>query len=321
MSSSRTHIPVAQWMTKDLMTIQPHTPLDSVYRIMAIRDIRHMPVVKDNELLGLIMKEDVMREMTRAQAAKPEGQPIEYPTVEVAMSKPITTHPDASLGSVTALLLRHKASAVAVVNEQGRLVGLVTESDIFRLVMMYASDVPEKKLVTLKNGQEVYLRPARPDDMQAVQSFYNNLSQESNYLRFLSYRRKFSVRDMRKMTTFDYESQICFVAVLPRAKGEKDQVVGIAEYAPLTVEKPGKVEFAIVIADEYQGQGMGTVLLNHLVDYGREQDIEIFYGMVSAENTGMSHLIQKLGVRYEVESLGAVQEFDIYIQEPYIPQI
>ncbi len=316
MSSSLAPVPVQHWMTKDLMTIQPDTPLDAVYRIMAIRDIRHMPVVKDGELLGLVMKEDVMRELTRVQAAHSGDQAPEYPSVEVAMSKPITISPDTLLGSVTALLLRNRASALAVVDEQGRLAGLVTESDIFRLVMMYASDVPEKKMVTLKNGQEIYLRPARPDDTQAVQTFYSNLSEESNYLRFLTYRRKFSVRDMRKMTTFDYESQICFVAVLPRGKGEKDQVIGIAEYAPLALEEVGKVEFAIAIGDEYQGQGLGTLLLKHLMLYGREHGVEVFYGMVSASNVGMTRLIQRLGVRFEVESLGSVQEFEIYIQEP-----
>lgn len=315
MSSSPAPVPVQRWMTKDLMTIQPDTPLDAVYRIMAIRDIRHMPVVKDGELLGLVMKEDVMRELTRVQAAHAGEKVPDYPGVEVAMSKPITISLDASLGSVTALLLRNKASALAVIDEQGRLAGLVTESDIFRLVMMYASDVPEKKMVTLKSGQEIYLRPARPDDMQAVQTFYTNLSEESNYLRFLTYRRKFSVRDMRKMTTFDYESQISFVAVLPRGKGEKDRIIGIAEYAPLTLEEVGKVEFAIAIGDAYQGQGLGTILLKHLVAYGREHGVQVFYGMVSANNTGMVRLIQRLGVRFETEALGSVQEFQIYIQE------
>ncbi|MCA9980936.1 MAG: GNAT family N-acetyltransferase [Anaerolineales bacterium] len=232
------------------------------------------------------------------------------------MTSPITIQATASVGSATALLLRHKASALAVVNEAGRLIGLITESDIFRLVMLYASNVPRRQLVTLKSGQELYIRPVRPDDSYLVQQFYNNLSEDSNYLRFLTYRRNFPARDIRKMTTFDYESQISFVAVLPREQGEKDRMVGIAEYVPLALDKPETVEFAITIADAYQGQGLGTVLMRHLVDYGREQGIKVFYGMVRAENAGMVRLIQRLGLRYEVMSVGDVQEFYIYVQEP-----
>jgi CBS domain-containing protein/GNAT superfamily N-acetyltransferase len=316
MPISEPPVTVEKWMTKDLMTVQPDTPLDSVYRIMAIRDIRHMPIVKEGQFLGLVTKEDVMRELTRVQATLPEGQTATYPPVSIALSQAVTIHPDAYIGSATALLLRHKASALAVVNEAGRLVGLITESDIFRLVMMFASDVPPRQLVTLKSGLQVYIRAVRPDDAQVVQSFYNQLSEESNYLRFLTYRRMFPLRDMRKMTTFDYESQISFVAVLPREPGKTDEIVGITEYAPIELEKEGMVEFAITIADAYQGHGLGTVLLHHLVAYGRERGIKVFYGMVRAENKGMVHLIQKLGVRYEVKSMGEVQEFYIYIQEP-----
>ena len=309
-------VTVEKWMTTDVMTVQPDMPLDAVYRIMAIQDIRHMPVVKEGELLGLVMKEDVMRELTRVQAEHPDQKVPQYPAVTAAMTSPITIQATASVGSATALLLRHKASALAVVNEAGRLIGLITESDIFRLVMLYASNVPRRQLVTLKSGQELYIRPVRPDDSYLVQQFYNNLSEDSNYLRFLTYRRNFPARDIRKMTTFDYESQISFVAVLPREQGEKDRMVGIAEYVPLALDKPETVEFAITIADAYQGQGLGTVLMRHLVDYGREQGIKVFYGMVRAENAGMVRLIQRLGLRYEVMSVGDVQEFYIYVQEP-----
>jgi CBS domain-containing protein len=129
---------VKDWMTRDVVTIPPETTLPEVDHLMAEKRIRRLPVVKDGQLVGIITRSD-------AQSAEPSDAKwvsvwelnylLSTLTIEKVMTpNPITISQDATIGETTQLMLEHKISSLPVVDNQGNIVGIITESDIFRLV-------------------------------------------------------------------------------------------------------------------------------------------------------------------------------------------
>jgi CBS domain-containing protein/RimJ/RimL family protein N-acetyltransferase len=300
---------VREWMSTPPLTITADTTLDEAYKIMAIRDIRHLPVVENGRLVGLLFLDELMRAKLATQI---NGEP--QPPAGQIMGKAVTIGPDEPIGHVTVKLLRHKISALAVVEEEDKLVGLITETDIFRLVMMRALKVPENQEIELRSGEKLLLRPARPDDLGRVHAFYDGLSEKSRYFRFLSQKRTWRLRDLRQLVTFDYQTQISFVA--SKQQHGAEMIVGMVDYVPLDEKTPHLVEFAIAVADDYQRGGLGTMMFQHLVHYAREHGVEQFIGVVHDENEGMARLIQRLHLRTEVSHSGSVREFTIFLNEP-----
>lgn len=130
---------IDDWMTKDPITIQPDTTLPEAHRLMKKHGIRRLPVLKDGRLVGIVTLGDV-------RGAEPSGATalsiweINYlisrlKVEEIMTPNPIVVHQEAKVGEAAHLMLRYKISGLPVVNEEGELVGIVTESDIFRMVV------------------------------------------------------------------------------------------------------------------------------------------------------------------------------------------
>ena len=83
---------------------------------------------------------------------------------------------------------------------------------------------------------------------------------------------------------------------------------------PLYPHEPGRAEFSIAIADAWQHNGLGRILLTMLLDYARENGIEAILAMILGENRGMWSLIQSLP--YETESTIEYGVYEIWIDLP-----
>ncbi len=130
---------VQEWMTRDVITIAPNTKLPEAHRLMMDKKIRRLPVVKDGQLVGIVTRGDV-REAEPSDASSLNIWEINYLLskldIERIMTKdPITISEDATIGEAARLMMEKKISGLPVVNNRGKLVGIVTESDIFRLVV------------------------------------------------------------------------------------------------------------------------------------------------------------------------------------------
>lgn len=135
--------PVSQWMTPHPFTIAPNAFIVDAYHIMKEHRIRRLPVVEGAKLVGIVTLSDV-------RGAAPLGIPdmleINYVLsqikVERVMSrKVITVEADAPVKEAARLLLEHKFGGLPVVKD-GELVGIISEADIFRLVIQQEENLP-----------------------------------------------------------------------------------------------------------------------------------------------------------------------------------
>jgi len=179
---------------------------------------------------------------------------------------------------------------------------------------MLSSASLEPESVTLKDGTQVIIRPIRPDDADDLQDTFQHLSMESIYLRFLSFKKELSDVEARYLATVDYTSRMAFVA-LCKKKG-RDIVVGVARYAMLETEHPEIAESAVVVQDEYQGRGLGKLLLKRLVIYARGKGIHHLRGNMQIGNDRMLDLVRRSGLPYKTRFVDGIWEVDIDLDSP-----
>ncbi|SNB72901.1 CBS domain-containing protein [Thermoflexus hugenholtzii] len=135
---------VRDWMTPNPITISPRTTLPEAHQIMKEKRIRRLPVVDENgHLVGIVTLGDV-REASPSDATSLSIFELNYLlarlTVDKIMTrKVITVTPDTPIYEAARLMLEHKIGGLPVV-EDGRVVGIITESDIFKMVVRLAAE-------------------------------------------------------------------------------------------------------------------------------------------------------------------------------------
>jgi len=130
---------VKEWMSAEVVTITPETNLPEAHDLMNRYNIRRLPVIKNNRLVGIVTLGDV-REAEPSDATSLSIWEVNYLlwklNVKTIMTQqPITTSTDATVGEAARLMLENKVSGLPVVDDEGRVVGIITESDIFRMVV------------------------------------------------------------------------------------------------------------------------------------------------------------------------------------------
>lgn len=130
---------VKHWMTRDVVTISPDTPLPEAHRLMSEKQIRRLPIVDHNRVVGIITLGDV-REAEPSDATSLSIWEMNYllakQKVDSLMSKnPLTISPEATISEAARLMLEKKVSGLPVIDQNEKLVGIITESDVFRLII------------------------------------------------------------------------------------------------------------------------------------------------------------------------------------------
>ena len=130
---------VKDWMTCKVITVAPDTTLPEAHRIMADENIRRLPVVEHGRLIGIVTRGDV-------RGAEPSGATslsiweVNYLLAklkvgEIMTVQPATISPNDTIGEAARVMLEKKISGLPVVDPEGIILGIITESDIFRLVV------------------------------------------------------------------------------------------------------------------------------------------------------------------------------------------
>jgi acetyl coenzyme A synthetase (ADP forming)-like protein len=148
--------------------------------------------------------------------------------------------------------------------------------------------------VVLKDGSTVRVRAMRPEDDQALLLLFQSLSEESLWLRFYSMATGAALAaEARRETNLDHTFGLVALS------GPEEQVVGHAFYAGIDEHR---AEVAFTIADEFQGRGLGTLLLGQLAEVAAANGIHTFEAEVVAANHAMLNVFRESGFPIEVNA-------------------
>jgi acetoin utilization protein AcuB len=130
---------VSDWMTKDVITIAPETTLKEAHDIMNSKIIRRLPVVSHGKAVGIVTLGDI-RGAEPSKATSLSVWEVNHLLANLKVSEimtrnPATIHENVSIGDAAKVMLERKFSGLPVVDDADHLVGIITESDIFRLVV------------------------------------------------------------------------------------------------------------------------------------------------------------------------------------------
>jgi acetoin utilization protein AcuB len=133
------NVMVREWMTTPVFSVSPLTSLSAAHQTMKEHGIRRLPVVDHDRLVGIITIGDV-REASPSDATTLSIWELNYLwaqlTVEKIMTRAvITVRPDDSILDAAQIMLEHKVSGLPVLDAEEKIVGILTESDIFRMLV------------------------------------------------------------------------------------------------------------------------------------------------------------------------------------------
>ncbi len=164
--------------------------------------------------------------------------------------------------------------------------------------------------VTLRDGTPLVLRLVTPEDKAMLRRGFERWSQESRYARFFSAKTKLTDEELAYLCDVDQESHFALGAT---REDDPSAGLGIARFIRLPEQEIGEpvtAEAAIAVADDVQGQGLGRILLEHLVTAAAERGIERFRCEVLAANASMKALIEKIAPVRSVEVSSGVMSID-----------
>jgi RimJ/RimL family protein N-acetyltransferase len=141
-----------------------------------------------------------------------------------------------------------------------------------------------------RDGREVEIRALRPDDKDDMLAAVGRTGMQSLQRRFFVVKRGFSEKEIAFFMNIDFANHVALVA-LAQEDGRK-VIIGGGRYV---VTEPGKAEIAFVVIDDYQGQGIGTLLMRHLAVIARKAGLKELVAEVLPENAAMRKVFGKFG--------------------------
>lgn len=149
---------------------------------------------------------------------------------------------------------------------------------------------------TTKNNIPVRLRPIRPEDEPKIVQFHSHISEDSIYLRYfhpLNFDYRISHERLTRICFIDYDREMALVITAPSSQPDEREIIAIGRLSKLY--GTNSAEFAMLIRDDFQKQGLGTLLLQRLLDVAKGEGITTVIADMLPENAGMRYICKKLG--------------------------
>jgi GNAT superfamily N-acetyltransferase len=156
---------------------------------------------------------------------------------------------------------------------------------------------------TLKDGTEVTLRAARPDDGPRIRRALAKLHPETIYRRFFGYRSDFSAAELERITGMDFQRDVALLVTID--SGGDEIIIGGASYS--TADLPSRTaELAFTVEEDYQGLGIATLLLRHIIQIARAKGLARLEADVLAQNGSMLTVFRQSGLPMVRQGAGDV---------------
>jgi GNAT superfamily N-acetyltransferase len=156
-------------------------------------------------------------------------------------------------------------------------------------------------LKRLPDGASILIRPIRADDKRMLEDGLRHLSDESVHRRFLTLKRSFSRAELRYLTEVNGRDHVALVAEYPGDAVRR--LIAVARFVRLA-EDPSAAEVAIVVADDWQRRGVGSLLSEDLAEEARHAGITRFTATMASDNVPAQRLMAKLTSRLESRHTG-----------------
>ncbi len=156
-----------------------------------------------------------------------------------------------------------------------------------------------------KSGLNLLLRPVKLSDEPLLKDFFYSLSDQSMYQRFVSARKDMPHERLQEFVVIDYTKEMAIVAVASHEKNQ-EEIVGLGQFG--TDENTLMANVALVVRDEWQGQGVGKQILTYLANLAKRQGLRGFTAEVLEENRAMFHLFDSLGMQIEHRAEQGIHE-------------
>jgi acetyltransferase len=150
----------------------------------------------------------------------------------------------------------------------------------------------------LKDGTLTTIRPIRPEDEPLMVKFHETLSEETVYQRYFSSLKltdRIAHERLTRICFNDYDREIALVVERKGSKADDREILGVGRLSKLHGGNEG--EFALIVSDRWQRQGLGTELLKRLVEVGRAEKLSRLSAVIMANNHSMQRVAKKAGFR------------------------
>jgi GNAT superfamily N-acetyltransferase len=144
----------------------------------------------------------------------------------------------------------------------------------------------------MSDGQRIHLRPVRASDKQILLDGFERLSPDSRYARFMAPKSKLTDGELRYLTEVDGIDHFA-IGAIRRHLVSKPEGVGSARFVRLS-DQPDTAEAAVTVLDDFQGKGLGSIMLQRLIEAAWERDVRWFRNELLAENTASRRMIESL---------------------------
>lgn len=144
---------------------------------------------------------------------------------------------------------------------------------------------------TLRDGSHVLIRPVGKHDIAAERAFIEALSPQARRYRFLGQVSHSSDELIERFTDIDYKHELAFAAIVH--DDSRDKFVAVSRYS--TNAEETSCECAVTVLDDWQGKGLGTIMLTHLIEVARSRGIKHMWSIDSSENIAMADLAHHMG--------------------------
>ncbi|MFN3324224.1 MAG: GNAT family N-acetyltransferase [Bryobacteraceae bacterium] len=154
----------------------------------------------------------------------------------------------------------------------------------------------------MRNGEEVTIRPIRPEDEPLVAQFHHTLSDQTvyqRYLQMLKLSQRVAHERLTRICFNDYDRELALVAERRDPATQEPEIIAIGRLQKL--KGANLAEFALVVSDAYQQQGLGTELLSRLIDVARSEKIGGIVAEILTENQRMQGICRKHGFELQAE--------------------
>jgi GNAT superfamily N-acetyltransferase len=162
--------------------------------------------------------------------------------------------------------------------------------------------------IALHNGSRVRIRRLRDSDSELLLRGFRRLSPESRYRRFLTPTPELSERTLRYLVEIDHRNHEALIAV----DEDVGEGVGVARYVR-NQARPSAAEVAVTVVDDWQGRGLGTLLLEAITMRAREEGVDTFTALMLVDNSQMMDLLQRLGAVRVVDRAAGTVEVEVHL--------